>query len=227
MVDAVSTLASTGTKSTSKADTSVVKFGNDFNDFLKLLVTQLKNQDPTAPMDANQFTQQIVQFTGVEQSINTNQNLEKIISQNNQVQNANLVSYTGKDVEVKGSNMQLPAEGPVTFAYNLTEVPKNTFVTITDAKTGKLIFTADGTKTVGRNTVTWDGKDNDGNRAKAGTYKVTVNTGNNDGTDLKSIDTFVSGKVQGVNLDGDTPKLIVNNQQIALDEVRFIGQAGL
>lgn len=224
MVSSVgSSTTATTTDKQSTADKAITKFGNDYNDFLKLLVTQLKNQDPTAPLDANQFTTQLVQFTQAEQSVATNKNLETLIDQNNVVKNTNMVSYVGLDAEVEGNFISLGSEGGTNFAYNLDSVPDNVFVTVRDAKSGDAIFTASGTKNVGRNTVSWDGKDANGDRVKAGTYQIEVSTADKSGANLKSLATYVSGKVQGVNLNDENPSLIINNEKISLDKVRFIG----
>src|SRR5215469_16298298 len=85
---------------------------NNFSTFLTLLTTQLKNQDPTSPMDSNQFTQQLVEFSQVEQQINTNSNLSTLITQGQTQIGAYATSYLGKSVSVTNANGKVVYSGP-------------------------------------------------------------------------------------------------------------------
>ena len=76
----------------------------NFDTFLQLLTTQLQNQDPLNPMDSSQFTQQLVSFSQVEQQINTNSNLQNLISLTGANAGAGAVSYLGKDVTITNGN---------------------------------------------------------------------------------------------------------------------------
>src|SRR5579871_1104868 len=92
-----STTTSTGTSSSNDALSGL---SSNFSTFLTLLTTQLKNQDPTSPMDSNQFTQQLVEFSQVEQQINTNDNLQTLISQGSSTASAMATTYLGRNVSV-------------------------------------------------------------------------------------------------------------------------------
>ncbi len=204
------------------------QLANDLDDFLTLLLVQLENQDPTEPMDANQFTEQIVQLSGVEQSINTNTNLEKLIALQETTFNSDLISLTGRRVEIKGSRLELNelADGSTSasMAYKLPDDVKDidkVFVQVFD-DAGNPVFTGEGTTTAGRNTVTWDGLNNDGEQVPAGLYNVVVSTRTHDGN-VENIDAFVGGTVEGVNLAAETPTLVINGQEVTLEEVNFIG----
>src|SRR3546814_4600244 len=85
--------------SSSAASSAATSLAGDFNTFLTLLTTQLKNQDPTSPMDSNEFTQQLVQFSQVEQQIDMNKNLETMISLMQSQQNSSNLNYVGKRSE--------------------------------------------------------------------------------------------------------------------------------
>ncbi|HZZ11369.1 MAG TPA: flagellar hook capping FlgD N-terminal domain-containing protein, partial [Paraburkholderia sp.] len=78
--------------------TASQQLAGNFDTFLTLLTTQLQNQDPLSPMDSTQFTQQLVAFSGVEQQINTNNNLQSLIALNQSQQAASAVSYIGHSV---------------------------------------------------------------------------------------------------------------------------------
>ena len=74
--------ATTGTSGSSDGTATLTSLAGNFNDFLSLLTTQLQNQDPTSPMDTNQFTSQLVQFTGVAEQITANTTLSSILTAN-------------------------------------------------------------------------------------------------------------------------------------------------
>src|SRR3954470_17819141 len=94
------TAASTSATSTSAAASAQKQLAGNFDTFLTLLTTQLKNQDPLSPMDSNQFTQQLVQFSQVEQQINANKNLESLVSMSKAQGATSAVGYLGKTLTV-------------------------------------------------------------------------------------------------------------------------------
>src|SRR6186713_559386 len=123
----------------------------DFSFFLKMLTTQLKNQDPTEPMDVSQMTQQIAQYSGVEQQIKTNTQLAALINSNKQSQLSTAVSYIGKEIETTGDTGNLTyvqngedVYGQAVFSYFLPKGVSNAKITITNS-TGGAVFSGDGT----------------------------------------------------------------------------------
>ena len=143
-----------------------------FDTFLALLTTQLQNQDPLDPMKSEQFTQQLVQFAGVEQSINTNKKLEQLIELQTAGQLNSAVSYMGKTVEVISDEMMLN-DGTVTVSYGLDRNAETTVITIVDLD-GNAVRSFDGENTVGRHELTWDGLDADGSLMPDGVYGFSV-----------------------------------------------------
>src|SRR5437868_4590433 len=129
---AINGVGATPTNSGSDSSTALANLSDTKDKFLTLLTTQLKNQDPLSPMDSTQFTQQLVQFSAVEQSIATNKNLEKLIA----LQSTNMVSqattYIGHTVQSKGANQAL-VNGSATFGYNLSAAAKATSFSISDS----------------------------------------------------------------------------------------------
>ncbi len=121
-----------GQGTTTHANQSAATLAKDFDNFLQLLTTQLQYQDPLAPMDSNQFTQQLVAFTGVEQSIATNKNLEAIVEQNRALENGNAVDYLGKEVTIGTNKAGLTEEGTATWEYLLDASTSTTKLTIKD-----------------------------------------------------------------------------------------------
>lgn len=203
-----------------KSDKAKASLGADYDSFLKLLTTQLKNQDPTAPMDANQFTQQMVSFTGVEQAINTNTNLEKLISLNQTTQLNNAASYIGKVVEADGSAGQL-INGQAQFSYSLPKATAETTITITDS-TGKVVFTGPGEKAEGQYKYVWDGKDVNGNQAKSGSYNIAV-TAKDKNQSAVTATTTTTGMVLAITIESGMPMLTLSNgTTVSLDTVKGI-----
>src|SRR5512134_982091 len=96
-----------GSNSGSQSAASGEKLQEDLNRFLNLLVTQLQNQDPLDPMDANEFTSQLVQFASVEQQIYQNANLEKLLNVTENGQVAAMVDYLGAIAETSGNAFPL------------------------------------------------------------------------------------------------------------------------
>ncbi len=208
-----------------KSNSALSQFSDDFDNFLTIFVAQLENQDPLEPQDSSEFTNQIATLTGVEQQINTNSNLEELINLSLSQQNGNLVSYIGKEVEAKGSLVNLQAEGDVAFAYELEEAPEDVFITVRNPRDpeGRAIFNGTGSTNVGRNVVRWDGLDNDGNRVTEGVYELQVSFLDAE-ENLQTVTTYISGTVQGINMQAETPSVIVNNEEINIADIRFIGQ---
>ena len=213
-----------GNSESKSSKTALSKFAEDFDDFLKLLITQLKNQDPTAPMDSKQFTDQIVQFTSVEQSINTNQKLDKLIEATSLSQTSNLLSIVGKQVEFEGGKVNISDENNmVDIKFTANPEDENIFIRIV-AQGGKVVKTdmlGKNNLTNGENIYQWDGKDNNGNKLNNGNYKVEF-TRINKGGNVEKIPTVVSGVASGANLMGAEQLILVNGTEIPFKNIRFV-----
>ena len=194
-------------QNTEESRTSLTRQGlaDNFDNFLVLLTTQLKNQDPTDPLDSNQFTEQLVSFTGVEQQINANENLEQLIALTQSGQLNNAVGYLGKLVEVEGDVGLISGGGDVTFSYELSERTNNTSIIISN-EFGQAVFTTEGKKTEGKHEVIWDGTDDTGQKVSDGNYKITVGGLDAEGK-IIDIDTFVTDIVESVTMEGGVPLL--------------------
>lgn len=173
----------------------------DFSFFLKMLTTQLQNQDPTEPMDVTQMTQQIAQYTGVEQQVKTNTALEKLIASNNRSQLSTAVSYIGKEVETAGATGTLAyaqdgtQTGAVSWTYELPDGVKSATITVLDA-TGAEVFSGDGTVQKGTNKVSWNGLDKTTGKAlPAGNYSIKVTAKDAGGNVINNIQTTGDGKL--------------------------------
>ncbi len=189
----------------------------DFNTFLKLLVAQLKNQDPLNPLDGTQFTGQIAQFSALEQQINTNNHLSKLLEQRDFGQQTLATSYLGKVVLAPGEAFSKGANG-TEFGYVLDKGATNVDISIYD-KDGKLVRSVKGDAAEGNHIVTWDGKDEAGNLLGEGAYQVKIKATDKDGKVVAS-EAMVYGKVASVLNENGTSSLIMGDgRQVQLEDV--------
>src|ERR1700712_4403831 len=142
---AASTTATTAAAASTSA-TDMAQLSGNFSTFLTLLTTQLKNQDPTSPMDSNQFTQQLVMYSQVEQQIQSNTNLKTLISQGTSNAASMTNSYLGKKVSVTNGEASLSG-GAANWTYNLATATAATQLTVTNAS-GKVVYTGAGANTM-------------------------------------------------------------------------------
>jgi flagellar basal-body rod modification protein FlgD len=211
--------ATAGTATATTAPDAIAKLSGNFSTFLTLLTTQLKHQDPTAPMDSNQFTQQLVQFSQVEQQIDTNTNLKSLITQGNSQAGTFAASYLGKKVSVTNGQAS-QSGGQANWSYTLGSSAAATQLTVTDAN-GKVVYTGAGGTSPGNNTFNWNGQDNNGNTLPNGTYKLAVNATASDGS---AVTTSVAsaGTVTQIDMTSGTPQLVIGNMEVALTDIAAI-----
>ena len=130
--------AATGATTAQAAGAAALpNLAGNFNDFLTLLTTQLKHQDPTSPLDPNQFTQELVQFASVEQQMNTNTSLSTMISLQQTQQAASALTFLGATVAVSGATAQL-ANGTANWNYSVTQ-PATASISISNAS-GQVVY---------------------------------------------------------------------------------------
>jgi flagellar basal-body rod modification protein FlgD len=189
----------------SKSDIDGKKLASDFQSFLKLLTTQLQNQDPTEPLDTNEFTNQLVLFSGVEQQLATNTNLEKLVAATaGGIQQG--LGYIGKAVDAPG-NKGVLVDGNAVFAYELPTDANTVEVSILDAR-GQSVFSGNGAKNAGKNLVVWDGINSFNQKAMPnGTYQVVVKAKNFKEEDIE-VTTLTTGRVTSTETDKDGNTLL-------------------
>lgn len=215
-INPLSALSNLGETSTSK-DT----IANDFDTFLKLLTTQLQNQNPLEPLDTNQFTQQLVQFSEVEQTIKSNKNLENLIKLQAATAITNTVGYIGKTVEVAGITQPLE-DNKASWPINAESDAENTSFTIKDAE-GNVIFNETKATAAGASNYEWNGENNDGGIAKEGNYTLTVSATDTNGVGV-NVDVASSGVVEGIEMQGNNIFLIVGGKEINLENITAVRQ---
>ena len=180
-------------------------------DFLKLLVAQLKNQDPLAPQDNSQFVAQLAQFSSLQAAMGTNTRLDAITSQNQGTANSEAINLVGKKATVKGSLLTAQGSGqPVAVNFTLLADTASTNVSIQDS-TGKVVRTIPiGARTAVLVKTSWDGRDDSGNVMPAGTYAVSVQA-KSDAGGAVSVTQETTGTVTSVAFDKGYPVLSLDN----------------
>lgn len=195
-------VAASSSTTSSSASTSISSVTGDFNTFLKILIAQLQNQDPTNATDPNQFTQELVQFSAVEQQLNTNSKLDSILETINSNGLTPLLSYVGKYVETSTSNKLVVQDGTAQFAYSLPSSATSVSIEISDSN-GDKVATLTGATESGLNRVTWNGLDGSGNQVSDGTYTMKITAKDTDGKALEVSDMRLIGRVTSVQTNSN------------------------
>ena len=212
----LSSLSDTTPNDGTKSSSSKAQLQEDLNRFLNLLITQLKNQDPLDPLDANEFTSQLVQFASVEQQIYQNANLEKLLALQQTSQISSMVDFIGHTVEATGK--QVPLENNnAEFTYNLDTNSAETIINIKDAS-GITVYTGDGETAAGKHTFAWDGLAFGTMPQPDGIYTVTV-TAFDPLRNLQDVAQTVFGRVTGSGAEDGEVSLFLGDIKVPMDDV--------
>jgi flagellar basal-body rod modification protein FlgD len=210
--------ASTGSQS--GTDVSKVTLAKNFDTFLTLLTTELQNQDPLDPLDSKEFTNQLVSFTEVEQSIATNKNLEQLIEIMGNGGAGDLVNFLGKTVTMADDQATL-ADGTASWDYSLQSNSAATQLIILDAN-DRVVRVDTGALSAGNHAYQWDGTDSSGLPLPAGTYRLAVSA--KDGNDSQiTTSVTTSGVVGSVeSVDGES-LLTVGGVKVPISDILSVG----
>ncbi len=192
--------------------------GNNFNQFLTLLTTQLKNQDPTSPTDTNQFTQELVQFTGVQQSVATNTNLTQLITLQQGSEVLQSAQVTGHKATVGASQIALQ-NGTGALAFTTAAAEPVQIAIVNSA--GQAVRDVSLTSQPGANSWVWDGKDNAGTKLPDGAYGVAVETGTSS-ADAAAVPFSVIGTATGLSNGAGGLRLLLGGVAVPLAQVQAI-----
>jgi flagellar basal-body rod modification protein FlgD len=198
------------------AQTASKGLANNFDTFLKLLTVQMQNQDPLSPLDTNQFTQQLVSFTGVEQSIQQNKNLQTLIGEMRGQNLNSSASYIGKEVT---ADTDLAALGPTGARWNYTldsDALSNKLNVTTER--GDIVATFNGDTKRGAHSFAWDGRLQNGTKAPAGNYRLAPAAKASDQSDVTTHVQLV-GRVDAVESGPNGSSLIVAGLPITQSQI--------
>ncbi len=195
------------------------------DDFLKLFVTQLQNQNPLNPEADTEMAAKLAQFNGLEQMLNVNKSLEKMLVEQNQGRNLQLVNYVGRDVTVDGGRIKLTEGKPTQVECNLENAAGQTVLEVRNSS-GILVTQIDqGPKDAGTHVLKWDGKTHDGKSLPDGVYTLSMSARNIDG---KPIPVSMTSKVKvtGIDINNKDGGLYSDFGKIKLDQIKSVGLAG-
>jgi flagellar basal-body rod modification protein FlgD len=212
----------TGTTNTTSGTTGSAEIASNFTEFLQLLTTELQNQDPLSPLDTNQFTQQLVEFSQVEQQLQTNSSLNSLVTLAQDSQASTALNLVGATVVVNGSQAQLNNSN-ASWTLNATK-PATATITITDS-TGQTAYTGTTTVNSGAQSYTWNGVGNDGKIWPSGTYTLTATAVDASGQST-AISTQVEAPVDSVDLTQSPPVLSINGQNYTMNQLQKIVAPG-
>jgi flagellar basal-body rod modification protein FlgD len=193
----------------------------NFQTFLTLLTTQLKNQNPLDPLDTNQFTQQLVQFAQVEQQLKQNEQLAALVAIEKTAQATTALAYVGQTVAVDGQTAAL-SNGRATWSF-VTPKPASAAIAV-KSPTGQTVFTGAFTINAGTQSFTWDGRDNTGVKWPDGNYTLSVTAKDASGQTV-SISSEVQGVVDSVDLTKSPAVLSIGGQTFTLDRIKRVVHA--
>ncbi|WP_322514193.1 flagellar hook capping FlgD N-terminal domain-containing protein [Rhodopseudomonas palustris] len=206
--------------STSSSTTGIA---DNFQTFLTLLTTQLQNQNPLEPLDTNQFTQQLVQFAGVEQQLKTNESLSSLLKLQSTAQTTQAMNFIGANAVVDGSKSHYDGK---TAGWSLsTEKPVTAQVSI-QSSTGQTVYSGKFTLNAGKNQgFTWDGRGNDGAQWPEGDYTLSVVATDAAGQQA-TVSTQIQGTIDSVDLTQSPPMLSIGGQTFSLDQIKRVVKPG-
>jgi len=221
------TTPTTATTNTSNSNSSggansLDQLASNFNDFLTLLTTQLQNQDPLDPLDTNQFTQQLVEFTGVQQQVDMNSNMQTLISLQQASEAASAMQYIGSSVTLTGNTAALASGSPATWSLN-SPSPATGTVTITSS-TGQTAFTGTVSLNSGTQSFSWNGQGTNGVTWPAGQYTLAITATGASGQAV-NVTSQIQGTVSAVNLSQSPPQVTVGGQNYPITAIQSINNS--
>ncbi len=208
----------TNTADNSVAKEATTRLSDNYDTFLVLLTAQLQNQDPLAPMDSTQFTQQLVQFSQVEQQIRTNEQLEGLVAQNQAASAGTALAYLGRDAIIEGNTSTLTG-GAANWAYDLANAADNVKLKCATRAIAlsSLSMASNPLANIclaGTAPIRWA-------KAPDGVYNLVITARDSAGTAV-GVQTRVRETILGVDFTGDSPVVLTTSGKRNLDTIRAI-----
>lgn len=196
------------------------RLSDNYDTFLVLLTAQLQNQDPLAPMDSTEFTQQLVQFSQVEQQIRTNEQLEGLVLQYRAASAGAALAYLGKDAIIEANQTYLAGE-TANWGYGLPADAREITIEVRDAS-GRTVYTeTDAPRTAGDHLFEWDGTTDAGADAPLGVYSIAI-TAKDSAGETMSPTVYVRETILGVDFSGASPLVITAAGTRGLETIRSV-----
>lgn len=196
-------------------------------EFLHLLVTQMRNQDPMNPLDGTEFAAQLAQFNTVEQLIGVNDEL-KMLKESHEMMSMSMInsmatSLTGKNVKALSNQVYLSAEGASTIQYELNNSAQEVEIIIRNSSGNEVRREVLEGVPSGENSWGWDGRNDEGIDVPEGKYTVEIKAANEDSS-VQSL-VFTEGIAEKVRFQGDGVFIMVNNIPIPIGDVQEVSKS--
>lgn len=212
------TVTTNGSTSSGTTGSALKSLDANFDQFLRLLTTQMQNQDPLKPMDNNEMTQQLVAFANVEQNIATNTKLDKLITLQQGTMTGNNLGYLGRMVEATGDQVAL-VSGVADLFYNVPTAGTAARIDILDSNKKVIRSISGADASAGEHRVVWDGKNDAGTQVDDGTYRLNVAITSPDPNKPILAATRSSGYVTGVDMTDGSTVLSLGKLKIKVEDV--------
>jgi flagellar basal-body rod modification protein FlgD len=211
------TTTPTASSTTSTSSDPMQELSGNFDTFLQLLTTQLQNQDPLSPMDSTQFTQQLVEFSQVEQQIKTNSQLSTMITNQTASEAISAQSMVGDTIQYNGNQAALES-GDATFSYTLPSAAASTTLNVLDAN-GNVVYSTTGQTAAGTYAFNWNGENNAGQaQTNGGLYTLQVTSTDANGNPITATTTAV-GTITGVNVQNNVATFNVSGVEVPMSQL--------
>ena len=207
--------AATGSSSESSAPEKAV-LGKD--DFLKLLVEQLKNQDPLNPMESTEFTAQLAQFSSLEQLTTMNKNLDYLRLYQASINNAQAVNFIGKTVKASGNSINVKDGASNQMQFDLAGDAAEVNIHIYDSSDNLVKTINCGSLSSGEQSMEWDGTNDNGETVSDGTYTFEVSAADEGGESVGAT-TYMTVKVTGVTFRDGNAYLLAGDIEISMSDI--------
>lgn len=210
------TAITSATDTSPQLNASQASLASNYEMFLSLLTSQMKNQDPLDPLDSTQFVDQLVSFSGVEQQIAQNRNLESLLIVQSAAAQTSSVGYIGRVATALTPDSRLQ-DGTANWQYELPESSKATEMIIRDSS-DRVVYRTTGETTTGRHDFNWDGKTSSGATAPDGVYTLEINAAAQNGANITA-EIRASARVTGIDLSGSEVVVKMGGVEVPLSSV--------
>lgn len=196
-------------------------------EFLKLLVEQLKHQDPMSPMNSQDFASQLAQFSSLEQLTNMSgmmeENMQVDLMLTQAINNTMAASFIGKSVSASGDTAILTKDNTVDIEFQLNGQAQKVHINILDGGGNIINNMKLGALPKGKHNIEWNGKNTSGDSVPEGEYRVQVIAMDAEGDPVGSL-TMVKGIITGIKYTDGTAVFVVNDEEIPFNQVLEITQ---
>lgn len=194
------------------------------DDFLKLLFTQLKYQDPQNPVDDREFAAQLAQFSSLEQMTNLNTSFTDLKGVMESQGKFAVLAAVGKSARVEGNALVQGPDGQYTGIFATEANAAGINVAITDANGNPVRVLPLGAKAAGEYTFAWDGTLANGAKAPPGLYNFALEAIDEQGKDIATTG-YVEGTITGISLDGE-PRAFIGEYGVPFDQIKLLKGGG-